>query len=87
MTLSREVLRRKAKKAYKENTKNIPKRKRIPFSQFFKQYKNIKNDNQSPNVEMPEPGSEDFDFENLINISEISDENLNLLESDAEIKK
>ena len=82
MTIGREALRRKAKKIYKENTKGIPKRKRIPFSQFFKQYRKMQNPDQTPDVEMPEPDTEDFDFENLVNISEINDDDLEPTETD-----
>lgn len=76
MSIGREALRRAAKKVYKENVKDIPKRKRVPFSEFFKQYKTSKKTNEVPDVEMLEPESEDFDFENLVNVSEINDDDL-----------
>ena len=74
MALSREVLRQQAKKAYKEQTKSAPKRNRIPFSEFFKKYRKNKKDGQS--IDIQKPDTEDFDFEDLINVNEISDENL-----------
>ena len=83
MSLSREAMRRKAKKVYKENTKNIAKRKRVPFSQFFKQFKSAPNTDETPDLEMPEAESEDFDFENLVNVSEINDDDLE--ETDEEV--
>ncbi len=76
MALGREILRREAKKVYKENTKNIPKRNRIPFSQFFKQYKKTRNTEQTPEVEVPETNPEDFDFENFVNVNQIDDNSL-----------
>lgn len=76
MALGREILRREAKKVYKENTKNIPKRNRIPFSQFFKQYKKTRNTGQTPEVEVPETNPEDFDFENFVNVNQIDDDSL-----------
>lgn len=76
MSLGREALRRRAKKIYKENVKNIPKRKRVPFSEFFKQFRSSPNLNDTPELELPEAESEDFDFENLVNVSEINDDDL-----------
>jgi len=74
--MNRSLLRQQAKKIYKENTKKIPKRKRILFADFFKQYKKMKDSDETPELEIPEPASEDFDFENLVNISAINDDDL-----------
>jgi len=74
MSINREALRRKAKKAYKENVKNIPRGKRIPFAQFFKQYRSTLGANNIAETEVSENHSEDFDFEDLVNISEIDDD-------------
>ncbi len=76
--LSRDLLRQKAKKIYKENVKNIPKNKRITFATFFKQYKNLSNSEQAAEAKTtePKPEAEDFNFENLVNVSEINDESL-----------
>ena len=74
MAVSREVLRQQAKKIYKEQTKSVPKRNRISFSEFFKKYRKNKKDGQP--TEVQEPNTEDIDFEDLINVNEISDENL-----------
>ncbi len=76
MALGREMLRREAKKVYKENTKNIPKRNRIPFAQFFKQFMKMRNTDQTPEIEVPDTNPEDFDFENFINVNQIDDESL-----------
>jgi len=77
--IGREALRREAKKIYKEQTKNIPRRNRIPFSEFFKRYKKMKVaeqlQKQQP-VDTQEPDTEDFNFEDLINVNEISDDDL-----------
>lgn len=81
--MNRGMLRRQAKKIYKENVKNVPKSKRISFAEFFKKYRNMKNNpNQTPNIEAPEPDVEDFDFEDLVNISEINDDDLEVTEEE-----
>ena len=72
MSLSREALRRKAKKVYKENTKNVPRGRRIPFAQFFKQYKAEQQALSSPIVE--EPDQEDFDFDSLVSVNDVGEE-------------
>lgn len=84
MALSREALRREAKKAYKENAKSVPKRNRMPFSQFFKQFKKMRNTGQTPEIEIPDTYPEDFDFENFVNVNQIDDDSL---EDGEEIKE
>lgn len=69
---SRAILREKAKKAYKEQIKGVPKKQRVPFAQFFKQFKDDKAGKADTQVEAEET---DFDFDNIINVNEISDEN------------
>ena len=72
MSLTRDALRREAKKLYKEQAKKIQRKNRMPFSRFFKRYvesKKIKGD-----MEPKDPETEDFDFEDLININDISDD-------------
>lgn len=76
MALGRETLRNEAKKVYKEKTKSIPKRNRIPFSQFFKQFKKTRNPEQTSEVEVPETNQEDFDFEDIVNVNQIDDDSL-----------
>lgn len=71
--LNREALRREAKKAYKEACKNVPKRQRMPFARFFKDYKNTKS---ADHVSASPVEEEDFDFENFINVNEISDDDV-----------
>jgi len=80
MSMGREALRREAKKLYKEQTKNIPRRNRVPFSQFFKQFRKLRNQDQTPEVEMPDLENEDFNFEDLVNINEVDDDNLEEIE-------
>lgn len=65
----RSVLRVEAKKLYKEQTKGIPKRQRISFADFFKQYKGLKTKNDDSNE--INTMNEDFDFTDLINVNEI----------------
>lgn len=76
MSMGREILRREAKKIYKEQTKNIPKRNRIPFSQFFKEFCKVKRQTVNPDVELPDLDNEDFDFEKLVNVNEIDDDDV-----------
>lgn len=68
--MKRNLLRQKAKKAYKEAGKNVPKNQRMPFSQFFKQY--IKS-HKHADEDTPET-QEDFDLEDLISVNDITDD-------------
>jgi hypothetical protein len=72
--IKRDILRREAKAVYKEKTKNIPRSKRIPFSKFFKEYINSK---KKQDTLIPQPQEiDDFNFDDFINVNEISDEDL-----------
>lgn len=80
----RELFRQEAKKLYKEQVKKIPKKNRIPFADFYKKYKELKNNEHEHHHETDTPVSdtEDFDFENLVNVNEISDDELEVEEAD-----
>lgn len=68
--LGKQILKNEAKKIYKENTKNIPKKKRLPFSEFFKQYRKMKSQEaEQKQVVQPEAGAEDFNFDDMVNIN------------------
>jgi len=82
MSMGREALRRTAKKIYKEQTKNIPKKQRIPFAQFFKKYKDAQKGNKAPDVDTPDSENEDFNFEDLVNINEIDDDSIEVIEGE-----
>jgi len=72
MGMYRELLRKEAKKAYKEHIKDMPKRNRMPFAAFYKQFKLVKSsnkDNEGPKVE------EDFDVESVVNVNKIEEPN------------
>jgi len=82
---SRDSIRIKAKKAYKDQIKGVPKRTRIPFSDFYKRYKEV----LAAHATQSEPQSdksapEDFDFESLVNLNEVSDDNLEVDEQQNE---
>lgn len=66
---SRNLVREKAKKIYKEQAKGVPKNKRITFAQFFKQYKAI----QASPGEADPAVEEDFDFDDMVNVTNISE--------------
>lgn len=74
----RSILRTKAKKLYKEQIKSVPKNQRISFAEFFKRYKGMK----SVSTNEPEVTGEDFDFEDMINVNEISDGEVEVVEAD-----
>lgn len=69
MSLSRDVLRAEAKKIYKEQTKKIPKKQRIPFAQFFENYKKSKTIRP---LEISEQ-AEDFDIGQVVNVNEVKE--------------
>jgi len=75
---NRSALRAEAKKLYKEQIKGIPKRQRLPFPEFFKQYKALKlgKTNNDQVEEQAVVEDTDFDFDNIINVNEISDDDL-----------
>lgn len=79
MTINRAALRAEAKRLYKEQIKGVPKRQRLPFSEFFKRYRDMKfNKTDEPQLQESEELLntdivEDFDFENIINVNEIDD--------------
>jgi len=66
------LLREEAKRIYKENSKKVPKSKRIPFSQFFKQYKEAKKAQQPQEAAKAE--QKDFDFGDMVNNNDLSQE-------------
>lgn len=82
MSLGREVMRKEAKKLYKEQTKNVPKRQRVPFSKFFKHYRDLKlgKETDVPDVEVA-PANEDFNFEDLVKVNDISDNSIEVVET------
>lgn len=82
--MNRDMLRAEAKRIYKEQTKNIPRRNRIPFSQFFKQFKKLKSKHKVDESAPPTVEEEDFNFEDLINMNDISDDDLVEEENDSE---
>lgn len=66
---SRSLIRERAKKIYKEQAKSVPKNKRITFAQFFKQFKATQSSatEEAPGIE------EDFDFDDMVNVTNISE--------------
>lgn len=84
---NRKMVREAAKKLYKEQIKkqDIPKNRRMTFSQFFKQYLEMrKNQSQQPVEDVQEvvEDNEDFDFENMVSVNEITDEDVEVQEED-----
>lgn len=59
----RSGIRDAAKKLYKERTKNVPKKKRIAFADFFKQYKKHVEAERRKKADKKE---DDFDFGDMI---------------------
>lgn len=67
MSFGRDLLRAEAKKLYKEQVKNVPKKSRMPFAQFYKELKKIKLNKQQQETTAV-PVVEDFDLENVVNV-------------------
>jgi len=67
--MDRDSLRAAAKKVYKEKTKGIPKKQRVPFAQFFKQFKKSKQLEKKvkPKIE------EDFNFNDMVDINDVDE--------------
>lgn len=72
MAINRNILRQKAKKLYKEKSKGVEKKFRMPFAQFFKEFMKSLH-SHSEEIMVPNADTEDFDFEDLVNVSEIDD--------------
>jgi len=74
MSLARELLRTEAKKVYKEQTKGVPKKSRMPFTQFFKDFKKMKRKHQHEEHDHDhvhtheEAPVEDFNLESVVNV-------------------
>ena len=83
MSLGREVMRKEAKKLYKEQTKNVPKKQRVPFSKFFKHYRDLKLGKESdvPVDTDTTLTNEDFNFEDLVKVNDISDNSIKVVET------
>jgi hypothetical protein len=84
----RSAIRAEAKRLYKEQVKGVPKRQRLSFAEFFKKYRDMKT-GKINDVEMPENAeeNEDFDFDNIINVNKISDDDLEKSETPQTIIK
>lgn len=65
--MRRNILRQKAKKAYREAAKGVPKYQRMPFAKFYKEW--VKSQ-VVPDIKE----EEDFDLEDLINVNDISED-------------
>ena len=79
MSLSRDILRSKAKKIYKEQVKSVPKKQRLPFAKFYKQYIKMQRNPEQDEVAAaaaPTPATEDFDFQDMVNVNAVSDDKL-----------
>jgi hypothetical protein len=83
----KQVLKNQAKKIYEENARKVPKRNRITFSQFFKQYTAAQKKEQNPVVtESQQPQEalpdalEDFNFDEMVNVSKIDENSLEVVE-------
>jgi len=83
--LNRNLLRAEAKRIYKEKTKGVPKRKRIPFDQFFKQFRELRTKAVAKSNEVVEPTitePEDFNFDDFVSVNIIDDAELDSDEPD-----
>jgi len=67
MSFGRDLLRAEAKKIYKEQAKSVPKKSRMPFAQFYKDYKKMKLNKQQQDTTAV-PVVEDFNLEDVINV-------------------
>lgn len=68
---SRSMMRAEAKKIYKKQVKSVPKRQRMPFSDFWKQYKKMSATKDE--LDTGTTKEEDFNFEDMINANEVTD--------------
>ena len=76
---SRDGLRSVAKKIYKEQIKKqgIPKKQRMPFSAFYKQFVKQHKAMKNQTTEEAKPNTdEDFDFSDMVNVNEITDDDV-----------
>lgn len=74
MSFSKSVLRNMAKRAYKEQTKSVPKKKRISFQQFYKQYVKLHSTVSTPSDNVVV--EEDFDVNTLVNVNSVDSDSL-----------
>lgn len=77
MSIGSKMLREEAKRVYKENAKKYPKKQRMPFSEFFKRYKKaIKDNTINKQQQQTATAKDDFDFNDMVSLNNISDANL-----------
>lgn len=80
MGLSRDLLRAEAKRLYKEQVKGVPKRSRLPFAEFYKQFKRMKA-GKTVEEEHDHTHShdtvEDFDLGQVAKINKVEDPTVN----------
>jgi len=70
MNIGRNIMREEAKKVYKREAKKYPKKQRIPFSQFFKKYKEAMKVKQVQEVGPKQ--EQDFDFNDMVQLNDLT---------------
>jgi hypothetical protein len=87
--LTKQVLKNEARKVYEVNARKVPKRNRIPFSQFFKQYLKMKKQEQNPvpveeqQQRLPD-ALEDFNFNEMVNVNQVDENSIVVEETPVE---
>lgn len=79
---NRSMIRAEAKKLYKEQTKGVPKRQRIPFSEFYKNYIKLKSGKASTELPTDLLEDDDFNFDDMVNVNMISDDDLEAVDEE-----
>ena len=75
MSVGRNMMRDEIKRIYKERCKGVPRRQRMPFSEFYKQYKAAiaSQTVEEPHDHEHDHEDKDFNFDDMVNRNEISD--------------
>jgi hypothetical protein len=90
--LTKQVLKNEARKIYDVNARKVQKRNRMTFSQFFKQYIEMRKKKQEPAPVVEEKVAEvaqalpdaleDFNFDDMVNVNKIDENSLEVQEAE-----
>ena len=75
--MNRDLLRKEAKRIYKEKAKGVPKANRMSFAEFFKQYKQMKMQQNAMVPQVIDEEPEDVDMEDFLNVNNLNEDEEN----------
>jgi hypothetical protein len=93
MGLSRDLLRVEAKRLYKEQNKGVPKKSRMPFTEFYKQFKRMKagkaieEEHDHSGHDHSHDAPQDFDVSQVASINKVENPTANQAPTPTNIRR